>query len=117
MAGGDRADRFTAVSGPHSIVVIPSLSGSTAESIAALAYCKQAGRDRDHADRRAGLAAGAVESDYNFSNAAADDTSSESFYLQSLMIALAVHARPRRVRRLSTPSWPSCGGCPSCWST
>lgn len=75
--------------GTHTIVVIPSLSGSTAESIAALAYCKQAGATVITLTGEPDSPL-AVESDYNFSNAATDDTSSESFYLQSLVLALAV---------------------------
>jgi fructoselysine-6-phosphate deglycase len=75
--------------GPQSIVVIPSLSGTTKESIEALAYCKDKGATvitlTGHADTP--LAEGA---DHNFTNFAADDTSCESFYLQSLLIALAL---------------------------
>jgi fructoselysine-6-phosphate deglycase len=75
--------------GPQSIVVIPSLSGTTGESRAALAYCKAAGATvfalTGNADSPL-----ARDADYSFTNPAADDTSSESFYLQSLVIALAV---------------------------
>ncbi len=75
--------------GPNSIVVIPSLSGTTAESIAALEYCQKAGATilvlTGHA--RTPLAEAA---DHAFVNFAEDDTSCESFYLQSLGIALAV---------------------------
>ena len=75
--------------GPPSIVVIPSLSGSTAESRAALAYCKSAGATVIALTGNAESPL-AREADHNFTNHAADDTSSESFYLQSLVIALAV---------------------------
>jgi len=75
--------------GPRSIVVIPSLSGSTPESLAVLDYARQAGAT-------VLTLTGSPESplarqaDRNFSNEAADDTSSESFYLQSLILALAI---------------------------
>jgi fructoselysine-6-phosphate deglycase len=75
--------------GPHSIAVIPSLSGTTKESVEALAYCKERGATAitltGHAD-----APLARQADANFTNAAADDTSSESFYLQSLVLALSL---------------------------
>jgi fructoselysine-6-phosphate deglycase len=75
--------------GPHSIAVIPSLSGTTGESVEALASCKQRGATvltlTGHADTPL-----AREADVNFTNHAADDTSSESFYLQSLVLALAL---------------------------
>jgi fructoselysine-6-phosphate deglycase len=75
--------------GPQSIVVIPSLSGSTKESIAALAFSKESGATvitlTGSPDTPLAQAA-----DFNFSNAAADDTSSESYYLQSLIIVLAI---------------------------
>ena len=75
--------------GPHSIAVIPSLSGTTRESVEALAHCKQLGATvitlTGHADTPL-----AQEADVNLTNHAADDTSSESFYLQSLVLALAL---------------------------
>jgi len=75
--------------GPRSIVVIPSLSGTTMESVEAMAYCKGKGATvislTGHAETP--LATGA---DYSFVNFAADDTSCESFYLQSLLIALSI---------------------------
>jgi fructoselysine-6-phosphate deglycase len=75
--------------GPHSVVVIPSLSGSTAESLTVLDYAKQAGASVITLTGRPDSPL-ARKADYNFSNEAADDTSSESFYLQSLIIALAI---------------------------
>ncbi len=70
----------------RSLVVMPSLSGATRESIAALQYVESRGATvlvlTGNADSP--LARGA------FINPAADDTSSESFYLQSLFIALSV---------------------------
>jgi fructoselysine-6-phosphate deglycase len=75
--------------GPQSIVIIPSLSGTTRESIAALEYCRGRGAKVftlvGHAETPLGTAA-----DQTFVNFAEDDTSSESFYLQSLAIALAI---------------------------
>lgn len=77
--------------GPNSIVVIPSLSGTTKESVATLDYCKARGATVitlvGHKDTPLGLKA-----DHAFVNFAEDDTSSESFYLQSLLIALSVMA-------------------------
>lgn len=75
--------------GPRSIAVMSSLSGTTAESVAALAYCRERGATIislvGNAD--APLAKGADHAVVNF---AEDDTSSESFYIQSLAIALSV---------------------------
>ncbi|MDP9221544.1 MAG: SIS domain-containing protein [Actinomycetota bacterium] len=75
--------------GAQSVVVIPSLSGTTRESVEALAYCRERGATIfslvGHADTP--LADGA---DRAFVNFAEDDTSCESFYLQSLIIALSV---------------------------
>jgi fructoselysine-6-phosphate deglycase len=69
--------------------VIPSLSGTTRESIAALEYCKGRGAKTlalvGHADTPLGKGA-----DHTFVNFAEDDTSSESFYLQALLIALSI---------------------------
>jgi len=71
------------------IVVIPSLSGTTKESIELVEASRKAGATVLALTGDAGspIAEGA---DINFTNAAADDTSSESFYLQSLLIALSV---------------------------
>jgi fructoselysine-6-phosphate deglycase len=75
--------------GPDSMVVIPSLSGTTPESVAALRFCREAGATvlslTGHDDTPL-----AKEADHSFVNFAEDDTSCESFYLQSLFIALAV---------------------------
>lgn len=75
--------------GPRSLVVIPSLSGTTKESIAALDFCRARGARIitlvGHADTPLGRMA-----DRAFVNFAEDDTSSESFYIQSLLIALAL---------------------------
>jgi len=75
--------------GPQSVVVIPSLSGTTAESVEALEYCKERGATvitlTGHADSPL-----AERADSSFVNFAEDDTSCESFYLQSLVLALAL---------------------------
>jgi fructoselysine-6-phosphate deglycase len=75
--------------GPASVAVIPSLSGTTRESTEVLAYCKSQGATvlALTGDAQSPLAR---QADHSFVNPAADDTSSESFYLQSLVIALAV---------------------------
>lgn len=75
--------------GPQSIVVIPSLSGTTREAIAVLEYAQACGA------KVIALTANenspvAQQSDFSFSTFAEDDTSSESFYLQSLVIALSL---------------------------
>ena len=82
-----RRGRYT--SAPGSIVVIPSLSGTTAESVKAMAYCQARGATVLTLTGHAGtpLAEGA---DHSFVNFAEDDTSCESFYLQSLLVALSV---------------------------
>jgi fructoselysine-6-phosphate deglycase len=75
--------------GAQSIVVMPSLSGTTAETVQALEYCRTQGATvlalTGH--DATPLAKGA---DYSFVNFAEDDTSCESFYLQSLIVALSV---------------------------
>jgi len=75
--------------GSRSLVVIPSLSGTTAESIAALEFCRARGARIltlvGHADTPLGKKA-----DRAFVNFAEDDTSSESFYIQSLLLALSL---------------------------
>ena len=75
----------------NSLVVIPSLSGTTKESVQLLAFLKARGIRTlaltGHSDSP--LAQGA---DHNFTNFAEDDTSSEMFYLQTLLIVLALMA-------------------------
>jgi len=77
--------------GKDSIVVIPSLSGTTKESVATLEYCRSKGASIislvGHADTPLGQ-----QADHAFVNFAEDDTSPESFYLQSLLIALSIMA-------------------------
>jgi fructoselysine-6-phosphate deglycase len=73
----------------RSIVVIPSLSGTTSESIALLEAVKKVGA---HVITLVGQKKTPLgeQSDHVFVNFAEDDTSSESFYLQSLLIALSI---------------------------
>ncbi|MFN3832608.1 MAG: SIS domain-containing protein [Allorhizobium sp.] len=72
-----------------SIIVMPSLSGTTKESVALLARMKEIGATVitlvGHADTPLGKGG-----DHVFVNFAEDDTSCESFYLQSLFIALSI---------------------------
>lgn len=75
--------------GPTSLVVMPSLSGTTPETLEALSVVKDAGASVFALVGHAGtpLADGAHAT---FVNEAADDTSCESFYLQSLLLALSL---------------------------
>lgn len=75
--------------GPGSLVVIPSLSGTTRESVELAEMVRKKGATvialTGHADTPLGEV-----SDHVLVNFAADDTSCESFYIQSLGIALAI---------------------------
>ncbi|HZL06953.1 MAG TPA: SIS domain-containing protein [Coriobacteriia bacterium] len=75
--------------GEQSIVVMPSLSGTTKEAIAALDYAKERGAAvitlTGHAQTPL-----AERADYNFTCFGEDDTSSEMYYLQTLLVALSV---------------------------
>jgi fructoselysine-6-phosphate deglycase len=75
----------------NALVVIPSLSGTTKESVKLLSFLKARGVKTisltGHKDTPL-----AQEADYNFTNFAEDDTSSEMFYLQTLLIVLALLA-------------------------
>lgn len=72
-----------------SIVIMPSLSGTTTESVALLDRLHRIGAQvitlTAHADTPLGRAGNPA-----FVNFAADDTSSESFYIQALLVALSV---------------------------
>ncbi|MEQ8964970.1 MAG: SIS domain-containing protein [Azospirillaceae bacterium] len=74
--------------GPRTLVVLPSLSGTTDETQAALAAARAAGA-RTLALTGAADSPVAKGADHVFVNPAADDTSSESFYIQSLSVALS----------------------------
>jgi fructoselysine-6-phosphate deglycase len=75
----------------NSLVVIPSLSGTTKESVKLLGFLKDRGVRTisltGHRDTPL-----AREADHNFTNFAEDDTSSEMFYLQTLLIVLSILA-------------------------
>lgn len=77
--------------GKGSLVVIPSISGTTKESIAALEFCSQKGAAVFTLVGHDGtpLARNATQAFVNFAD---DHTASESLYLQSLLIALSVMA-------------------------
>jgi fructoselysine-6-phosphate deglycase len=91
--------------GPKSLVIIPSLSGTTKESIAALEFCRARGARVitliGHADTPLGK-----QADRAFVNFAEDDTSSESFYIQGLLIALSLlqHRGEANFRATLAPS-------------
>ncbi|MEW9613563.1 SIS domain-containing protein [Shinella sp. S4-D37] len=73
------------------LVVLPSLSGTTKESVQLLSFLKERGVKTlsltGHKDTPLGR-----DADHNVTNFAEDDTSSESFYLQTLIIVLALLA-------------------------
>jgi len=75
--------------GAKSLVVIPSLSGTTSEAIAMAEYSRSVGATVLALVGHEGTPLAEV-ADRSFVNHAADDTSCESFYLQSLLIALSV---------------------------
>lgn len=75
--------------GTQSLVVMPSLSGTTPESVQALRWCRERGARVITLTGFAGVPL-ADEADVSLVNEAADDTSCESFYLQSLLVALSV---------------------------
>jgi fructoselysine-6-phosphate deglycase len=80
-----------------SLVVLPSLSGTTKESVKLLGFLKERGVKTisltGHRDTPL-----AQEADHNFTNFAEDDTSSEMFYLQTLLIVLAIMAERDEVK-------------------
>lgn len=88
----------SATVGRETLVVIPSLSGTTSESIAALDHAKAAGARvlvlTGHGDSPL-----AAKADVSLVNFAEDDTSCESFYVQSLLLALSVLHRSGAVDR------------------
>jgi fructoselysine-6-phosphate deglycase len=87
--GAELVERGNVNLGPGSIVIMPSLSGTTKEAIAALEYARAKGATvitfTGHADTPL-----AQQADLNFTTFAEDDTSSEMFYLETLLVALTV---------------------------
>lgn len=75
--------------GPEALCIVPSLSGTTPDALAHIEYVRSRGARVlalvGHEDTPVAQAA-----DHTVVNFAADDTSCESFYLQSQAIALAV---------------------------
>ena len=90
--GRARAELVTAGSGllsERSIVVMPSRSGDTPETVEALQYCRNAGATVITLTGTPDSPL-AAQADHNFTNPVADDNSSESYYIQSIFIALSV---------------------------
>jgi len=74
--------------GSRSLVVVPSRSGDTKEALDVVEYCQRLGAKVVALTGTAGSPL-TSQADVNFTNLVADDNSSESFYLQSLLIALS----------------------------
>lgn len=75
--------------GEKSLVIFPSVSGTTKEAVAALEFVRAKGARVLTLTAKADTPL-AEQADINFTNFCADDTSSENFYLQSLLIALSI---------------------------
>ena len=73
----------------RSIVVMPSRSGDTPETVDALQYCRNAGATVITLTGTPDSPLGA-QADHDFTNPVADDNSSESYYIQSIFVALSV---------------------------
>ncbi|UGB33216.1 SIS domain-containing protein [Metabacillus sp. B2-18] len=69
-----------------SLVILPSLSGTTKETIEAASFCKEKGATSISLVGHANTPL-ATMTDYTFVNFAEDDTSCESFYIQSYLLA------------------------------
>jgi fructoselysine-6-phosphate deglycase len=75
--------------GADSIVIIPSRSGTTKESVDVLGFCRGRGATVVTLVGNANTPL-ATAADHCFVNFCEDDTSSECFYLQALLIALSI---------------------------
>ena len=73
----------------RSIVVMPSRSGDTPETLEALRYCQAAGA-KVIALTGTPDSPLAVQADVNFTNPVGDENSSESYFIQSIFLALSV---------------------------
>lgn len=73
----------------RAIVVMPSRSGDTPETVEALQYCRNAGATVITLTGTPDSPLGA-QADHDFTNPVADDNSSESYYIQSIFMALSV---------------------------
>lgn len=71
--------------GEKSLVILPSLSGTTKETVAAAEFCKEKGATTISLVGHANTPLANI-TDYTFVNYAADDTSCESFYIQSYLL-------------------------------
>jgi fructoselysine-6-phosphate deglycase len=76
----------------NSLVILPSLSGTTEETIKVAEFCKEKGATTIALVGNAGTPLTQI-ADYTFVNFAEDDTSCESFYLQSYLIAFRLMYR------------------------
>lgn len=77
--------------GEGSLVIIPSISGTTKESVEALQLCRQKGASVFTLVGKAATPLG-EQATRSFVNPADDQTASESLYLQSLLVALSLMA-------------------------
>lgn len=82
--------------GSQSIVIMPSLSGTTLESIEMTKYAQKKGATVITLVGNAESELGKL-GDYTLENYAQDDTSSESFYIQSLLISLSILANRNEI--------------------
>lgn len=69
-----------------SLVILPSLSGTTKETVEVASFCKEKGATTISLVGHANTPL-ATMTDYTFVNFAEDDTSCESFYIQSYLVA------------------------------
>ena len=75
--------------GPGSIAVFPSVSGTTKEAVAAIEFAKERGATILSLTAKPNTPIAEL-ADVSLSNDCADPTSSENFYVQSLLLALSV---------------------------
>lgn len=92
MIGAELAARGAADLGEHTLVVIPSLSGTTPDALEHIAAVKERGASVLALVGAAGTPVAEAADDVVF-NPAADDTSCESFYLQSHILAVTLLQR------------------------
>ncbi|MFT4413723.1 SIS domain-containing protein [Fredinandcohnia humi] len=71
--------------GEKSLVILPSLSGTTKETVEAAQFCKEKGATTISLVGHTNTPLANI-TDYTFVNFAADDTSCESFYIQSYLL-------------------------------
>lgn len=89
MVGGELVAHRPAWVGPGTMAVVPSLSGTTPDALDHIAALRDAGARVLALVGRAGCPV-AEAADHVVVNGAADDTSSESFYLQSQILAVTL---------------------------